>query len=87
MRLPKRRYEIASTLTAEISIKLERDKKVATEYLLTGSDAVALGAIAGNWHYDIWISHVPATGVLSFLSQHAGNIGIVAEQTEDEISP
>lgn len=82
----KKGYEIASTLTAEISIKLERDKKVATEYLLTGSDAVALGAIAGNCTMIFGYPMSPATGVLSFLSQHAEEFGIVAEQTEDEIS-
>ncbi len=79
-------YEIACDLAKEISVKVDRDTKAASECLLSGSDAVALGAIAGGCNMAFGYPMSPATGVLSFLSQHAEEFGIVTEQTEDEIS-
>lgn len=79
-------YEIARDLAKEISVKVDRDTVAASEYLLSGSDAVALGAIAGGCNMAFGYPMSPATGVLSFLSQRAEEFGIVTEQTEDEIS-
>jgi len=79
-------YEIARGLAKEISVKVDRDTVAASEYLLSGSDAVALGAIAGGCNMAFGYPMSPATGVLSFLSQRAEEFGIVTEQTEDEIS-
>ncbi|HPP37502.1 MAG TPA: 2-oxoacid:acceptor oxidoreductase subunit alpha, partial [Thermosynergistes sp.] len=79
-------YEIARGLAKEISVKVDSDTVAASEYLLSGSDAVALGAIAGGCNMAFGYPMSPATGVLSFLSQRAEEFGIVTEQTEDEIS-
>jgi len=82
----KKGYEIARELAEDITVKMDHNSEIGKELLLTGSDAVALGAIAGGCNMIFGYPMSPATGVLSHLSQVAEEFGIVTEQTEDEIS-
>jgi 2-oxoglutarate ferredoxin oxidoreductase subunit alpha len=54
--------------------------------LVNGADAVALGALAGGCDFIGSYPMSPSTGVLTYLSRQAAAFGVVAEQTEDEIS-
>lgn len=54
--------------------------------LLDGSQAVALGALAGGCNFISSYPMSPATEVLIQLAKHARAYGVVVEQAEDEIS-
>lgn len=54
--------------------------------LLDGSQAVALGAVAGGCNFISSYPMSPATGVLTHLAKLANIHGVVVEQAEDEIS-
>lgn len=54
--------------------------------LLDGSQAVALGALAGGCNFISSYPMSPATGVLIHLAKLAHRHGVVVEQAEDEIS-
>jgi len=68
-----------------IQISLDKPRKRG-EILLTGADAVGLGALAGGCNFLSSYPMSPSTGVMIFLSQYASDFGIVVEQAEDEIS-
>lgn len=54
--------------------------------LLDGSQAVALGALAGGCNFIASYPMSPSTGVLINLAKQAHTHGVVVEQAEDEIS-
>jgi 2-oxoglutarate ferredoxin oxidoreductase subunit alpha len=65
---------------------IPKNPKVKGELLMNGTEAVALGAIAGGCNFISSYPMSPSTGVLTYLSQLAATFGIVSEQAEDEIS-
>ncbi len=81
-------YKLGSTLinSGKIKCDVNRDEQVKDQILLSGTEAVALGAIAGGCNFISSYPMTPATGVLVFLAQHAKDFGIIAEQAEDEIA-
>jgi 2-oxoglutarate ferredoxin oxidoreductase subunit alpha len=81
-------FDLARAACAEhrIVIELKRDPAVAGEILISGHEAVALGATAGGCNFLASYPMSPSTGVLTFLAQHALDFGIVVEQAEDEIA-
>lgn len=70
----------------EIITSVKKDDSVKGQLVLDGAEAMALGAIAGGCNFISAYPMTPSTGVLTYLSKHAGEFGIVAEQAEDEIS-
>lgn len=56
------------------------------ELLLSGTQAVSYGAIAGGCDFIAAYPMSPSTGVLTTVSTHAKEFGIIAEQAEDEIA-
>ena len=81
-------YEFAENLQDFSAIKFNIDKAVDIEQqiLLSGAEAVALGAIAGGCNFISAYPMSPSTGVLAFLAKQAKDFGIIAEQAEDEIA-
>ena len=81
-------HEIGLTLggPGRIDIDITPHPAVQSEMFLGGAEAVALGAIAGGCNFIGAYPMSPSTGVLTYLSQHAQQFGIIAEQVEDEIS-
>jgi 2-oxoglutarate ferredoxin oxidoreductase subunit alpha len=65
---------------------LERNPTVEQRLLMSGTDGVALGAIAGGCNFISSYPMSPSTGVLVFLSQRSQKFGIVVDQAEDEIA-
>lgn len=57
-----------------------------SQILLNGAQAVGLGAIAGGCNFISSYPMSPSTGVLTFLAKNAADLGIIAEQAEDEIA-
>jgi len=69
-----------------IDFDISGGSQTQEQILINGSEAVALGAIAGGCNFIASYPMSPSTGVLAFLAKHASEFGIVAEQAEDEIA-
>jgi 2-oxoglutarate/2-oxoacid ferredoxin oxidoreductase subunit alpha len=54
--------------------------------LLTGNDAIALGAIAAGCRFMSAYPMSPSTSILTYLAGQADLVGLVTEQAEDEIA-
>ncbi len=54
--------------------------------LLTGNDALPLGALASGLKFMSAYPMTPATGVTEYIAHHGKAAGVVMEQAEDEIS-
>jgi 2-oxoglutarate ferredoxin oxidoreductase subunit alpha len=54
--------------------------------VVSGSQALALGAIAGGVRFYAGYPMSPATPIMEFLSVHQKDMGLVVEQAEDEVS-
>ncbi len=73
----------------EQSIEFPSPEKVAkppSRLMLTGNQAVALGAASGGVKFFSFYPMTPSTGVALGLIAHADKTGIVVEQAEDEIA-
>jgi len=69
-----------------VGFEIHPDATVSGDVIVSGSEAVSLGALAGGCNFIAAYPMSPGTGVLTILSQHARDFSIVAEQVEDEIS-
>ena len=67
-------------------LSLSAGKAKSGRLLLDGSQAVALGALAGGCNFISSYPMSPSTGVLIHLAKLAHDHGVVVEQAEDEIS-
>ncbi len=54
--------------------------------LISGTEALALGAIAANVRVVTGYPMSPATPILEYCFRHAQEAGLIVEQTEDEVS-
>lgn len=54
--------------------------------VLSGNEALALGAIAGGCKFASGYPMTPGTGILSGLADHGPAVGLVFEQAEDELA-
>lgn len=70
---------------AGIDIKIEKFAGAGTDMLLSGSEAVALGALAGGCDYVCGYPMSPSTGVLEKMAAYARKFDIIVEQVEDEV--
>jgi len=54
--------------------------------LITGNEAIALGAIASGCKFYAAYPMTPSTGIMDYLASKAEEYGIIVEQAEDEIA-
>ncbi len=80
------RLGAALAKSSGIDFDVAADAAVRDQVVLSGAEAVGLGAIAGGCNFIASYPMSPSTGVLTFLAKHARDFGIVAEQAEDEIA-
>lgn len=66
--------------------KLQVIQDKSKKLVITGNEAIALGAIAGGCKFYSAYPMTPASSILHFLSEHQEKYGIIVEQPEDEIS-
>ncbi|MEI7641091.1 MAG: 2-oxoacid:acceptor oxidoreductase subunit alpha [bacterium] len=78
-------YELAGKLAQSIDINIARACCTEEEVMFNGSDAVALGALAGGCNFVCAYPMTPGTGVFTALAGYSKTMGIVVEQVEDEI--
>jgi len=72
--------------SGQIVIDIPLTSAIQDDIIVSGSEAVALGALAGGCNFISSYPMSPGTGVLIFLAQYSQDIPIVVEQAEDEIS-
>lgn len=68
----------------KINVKLPRTK--IKRMILTGNEAIALGAITGGLQFYSAYPMTPATSILHYLASKAKQTDILVKHTEDEIS-
>ncbi|MFX1268126.1 MAG: 2-oxoacid:acceptor oxidoreductase subunit alpha [Promethearchaeota archaeon] len=83
-------YEIIEDLIEkgkfQISFNIKKNPDITDDYILDGTQAVALGAIAGGCNFACFYPMAPSTGIGTFLAQHALDFGMIVDQSEDELS-
>ena len=84
-------YKLANKIVESgVTIKIKKSdvfsKDISKDILISGKEAVALGALSGGCNFISGYPMSPATGVLSFMSAHSKEFEVIAEQSEDEIS-
>ncbi len=72
--------------SGRVNFQLQKRAEAADEILLSGGQAVALGAIAGGCRFIASYPMSPGTAVLAYMAQHDSRFGLVVEQAEDEIA-
>jgi 2-oxoglutarate ferredoxin oxidoreductase subunit alpha len=80
-----RGYERGASLGTGITIDIVVDPSVADKIMVTGADAIALGAVAGGCNYVCAYPMSPGTTVLTAMAEYSKRFDIVVEQVEDEI--
>ena len=73
-----------NTFTKEFEI--EKALEVMDDYIIDGTQAIGLGAIAGGCNFACFYPMAPSTGVGTFLAQHALEFDMIVDQSEDELS-
>jgi 2-oxoglutarate ferredoxin oxidoreductase subunit alpha len=81
-------HDVGSNLarSGRVGLQISGDSRVREEILISGAEAVGLGAVAGGCNFIAAYPMSPSTPVLVFLAQQAKEFGIIAEQAEDEIA-
>ncbi len=77
---------VRRNLNAKSPFRVPSAKLVRQKMLLTGSQAMALGAMAAGLKFYSGYPMSPATTVMEFISSQADKYSIVLEQAEDEIA-
>jgi len=77
-------YKLHSEI--DMPIRIESRKNIDAKYLLNGTEAIGIGAIAGGCNFISAYPMSPATGVIQYLLSKNSDFDIVVEQAEDEIA-
>ncbi len=87
LRAAEKGYGLGEDLRRDQKINLDLGQApgVAGELLMSGADAVALGALAGGCNAVFAYPMSPGTGVFTLMAQFSKDVDIVVEQVEDEI--
>ncbi len=81
-----RGHEIGQTLgRSEIRIEIKPDPGMSGDIMITGGEAVALGALAGGCNYLCAYPMSPSTSVLTAMADYSRAADIIVEQVEDEL--
>ncbi|MCL1972391.1 MAG: 2-oxoacid:acceptor oxidoreductase subunit alpha [Endomicrobia bacterium] len=82
----KKGYEIAENILKEVQIKVKRDSNSEGKILLSGADAIGLGALAAGCDFISSYPMTPGTSVFMFMAKNQKEFGVAVEQAEDEIA-
>ncbi|MHA1472565.1 MAG: 2-oxoacid:acceptor oxidoreductase subunit alpha [Promethearchaeota archaeon] len=90
IRAANKGYETADLLINTHSLvrefEIERVPEVVNDYIIDGTQAIGLGAIAGGCNFACFYPMAPSTGIGTFLAQHALEFDMIVDQSEDELS-
>jgi 2-oxoglutarate ferredoxin oxidoreductase subunit alpha len=84
----KKGHEIGAQLvkSGKIKIQLEKDPQIKDELLLSGTEAVGLGCLAGGCNFMSSYPMTPSTPLQMFMAQNGVEFDLIFEQAEDEIA-
>jgi 2-oxoglutarate/2-oxoacid ferredoxin oxidoreductase subunit alpha len=80
-----RGYELGAELAQSVSIEIGPPADLSGDIMLTGAEALSLGAIAGGCNYVCAYPMSPGTTVLTTMAEYSKRFDILVEQVEDEI--
>ena len=75
----------AENFSGRCSCKLDRGDD-GNSMVLTGNEAIALGALAAGCRFMSFYPMTPASGVMQYIARQAGRLPLAFEQAEDEIA-
>jgi 2-oxoglutarate ferredoxin oxidoreductase subunit alpha len=70
----------------DADIRATKEAGIRDAGLLSGTEAIGMGALAGGCNLVASYPMSPGTGVLTFLAQYAREFGLALEQVEDELA-
>ncbi len=70
----------------EFKCKITRNSEEEKRVLMTGNEAIAIGAIRGGVKFYAAYPMTPATSILHYMAAQEENKNIVVKQTEDELA-
>lgn len=79
-------YSLGKPFHHEHPVIAQPEKGEGAPLFISGSDAVALGALAAGVGFYSAYPMTPATGVMEYLFRHGPGLGVTVEQAEDEIA-
>jgi 2-oxoglutarate ferredoxin oxidoreductase subunit alpha len=82
----KKGYEAAEKISKELSVEVVPGKNSGKEMLLSGADAIGLGALAAGCDFISSYPMTPGTSVFMFMAKNQREFGVAVEQAEDEIA-
>ncbi len=82
-----RSYVSSNYHSIQQTIKIKESKFPKNERIIvSGNEAVAVGAVASGLGFLAQYPITPASSILKYISQNAKKFGIIVKQTEDEIA-
>ena len=79
-------FDFAKKNAIKHQLPLEKPLTKAKKYLVSGNEAIALGAICAGMQFYSAYPMTPATGILHYLAQNAKKSNLVVKHSDDEIS-
>ena len=79
-------YEYAKSNFTPLEIKLVLPSDPRPKMLMTGNQAIGLGAAMAGCKFYAAYPMTPASGILHWMAAHAVSCGIVVKQAEDELA-
>ena len=77
-------FDVSKQINIPISIESNTD--IISQIVLSGTEAIGIGAITGGCNFIASYPMSPSTGVLTYLAKQSREYNIVVEQAEDEIA-
>ncbi len=79
-------FNLAKTMfKGIIDINIQKNQDITGETIMSASEAIALGALAGGCSYACGYPMTPSTGILANLAAYSKSVDLIVEQVEDEI--
>jgi 2-oxoglutarate/2-oxoacid ferredoxin oxidoreductase subunit alpha len=81
-------YEIGEDLLESINlnVQIQKNPDIKDELLLSGTESVGLGCLAGNCKFMASYPMTPSTPLQIFMAENGKNFDVLFEQAEDEIA-
>ena len=79
-------YEFAKTNLEQLIVKCAPILNSKPKMLMTGNQAIALGAVMAGCKFYAAYPMTPASGILHWMAAHAVSCGVVVKQAEDELA-
>jgi 2-oxoglutarate ferredoxin oxidoreductase subunit alpha len=79
-------FEYAKTNFQQLVVKCTTPSNSHQKMLMTGNQAIALGAVMAGCKFYAAYPMTPASGILHWMAAHALSCGVVVKQAEDELA-